>query len=156
MREVSLVLWNDPYSGAMPPESLSRDELESFLTDELPLPSEVAPDATFVGVVEDVTGRTVVWSREAGTDALRDVGSLKQLTYREAFRGNRGVTVRDGLGVLLGATISGSLNQPVGVDYQFRDFILVTRRHILVISLPVAPYSDDPPGLFESSGAAKP
>jgi hypothetical protein len=119
---------------------LSAEETEAILSRRMPKAEEVKPEATSTEVLEQVTGRAVVWIPELTPEQKAEPPML----YREEManwpdHGPARLTVKEYLRPFL--TMSSEFGYHLPVSYEPDDpemcnVILVTRDHLLIIAVP--------------------
>jgi hypothetical protein len=123
--------------GAWRPDVLSGTEMAALLDRPLPEPASVPESQTLWETIAKETGKEIVWERIADSPAIGPPTRAETTPHRESFPHSLRPTVRDGLSLLLMIANREATNIPRDAGRQLRNFILVTRGQIIIISLPV-------------------
>jgi hypothetical protein len=135
--EVPVIAANTPY-GVWFPDTLSQSELNALLEIRLPKPDAVARDKTFLSVIEEATGKTVIWSRQAASHTYSDLEAYKLRTYQQGFSSqNKQPTLKTAMNNLLALANREGVNTENDPNYMYRNFAIVCRKYIVIMSLPV-------------------
>jgi hypothetical protein len=123
--------------GAWRPDVLSGTEMAALLDRPLPEPASVPESQTLWETIAKATGKEIVWERVADSPAIGPPTRAETTPHRESFPDSPRPTVRDGLSRLLMIANREATNIPRDGGRQLRNFILITRGQIIILSLPV-------------------
>ncbi len=122
------------FGGTWPPASLCPDDLKVFL--DTPVPRPVNPSESLAAVIEDLSGKKIIWERLADSDARKPLHGLTQVVYGQYFSPARSATFRELIGVLLQEANIGGNNAPAGIQFEFTNYAIISKRLIVIVSLP--------------------
>lgn len=135
--DLPFVAPNSSFGGVWPPDVLSAKELTQFLETPLPPAGKVPAEKTLVAVVSEASGKSIIWERATHAPPRAPTTRVETELFHGSFPFTARPSFRDAIGVILAIADQDSINIPTDNDYDFRNFVIVTRGHIIVLSLPV-------------------
>lgn len=132
-----LVAQDSVFGGVWDPEVVPRAELDRFLDQVLPAVADVPADKTVWAVLSEVTGKPIHWVRGAHMGSVKPTESVETIKYRGINWQRPRPAVRDALDVILAAANRDLINWDRSDDLLFKNYAVVARYEILILSLPV-------------------